>query len=267
MGARIRVVLRGLQRHRPKDHPGEPTRNSPKRKRNSTLRSLHCSHHWEGCCSGCLVDTNGQQMSKAARLRFIMLAIGFAISARVSAAHVSAADEIGDYQNLCDPEHGYATFQKQVACIKSQIERSFNKSDPEIQLYVMTADKLIDDVRAKRTTGSAARVDLQKVYLDLVREDAHVAQAEAQTERLRVEQARQETLQREAIRACVSNVKLQMLITTDSRKQLELLMLLNNENALVAQCERNPEWPSRLRQQTTTRCSNDGFGDFTCRSQ
>jgi hypothetical protein len=73
---------------------------------------------------------------------------------------VPTGNTIGDFQTACYAQSSRANFSQQVACIKGLISGSTNPShslsDPDVQLYVLTADKLVDDVQHKRITASAA---------------------------------------------------------------------------------------------------------------
>jgi hypothetical protein len=54
-----------------------------------------------------------------------------------------------------------------VAVVQSNpIRESLNTDSGNLRLYMLTADKLVDDVSRKQTTGAAARVELQKAYLE-----------------------------------------------------------------------------------------------------
>jgi hypothetical protein len=78
-------------------------------------------------------------------------------------------DGLAEIQAGCDANHGYNTFGSQVKCIKSGIQTSRSMANADsgvVQLYVLTADKLVDDVARKQITVAAARVELQRAYLD-----------------------------------------------------------------------------------------------------
>jgi len=101
---------------------------------------------------------------------------------------------IGIFQNVCDAGHGFKTFSKQVWCIKSLIARSGDyASQPEVKLYVLTADKLVEDVSAGRLSPAAGRVELQKTYMDVLERERAQAAREA-NERATAEQESQRAI-------------------------------------------------------------------------
>ena len=74
---------------------------------------------------------------------------------------VPSGQEIGAFQQVCDAAHGFKTFSKQVGCIKGLISSSgAYGTQPEVTLYVLTADKLVEDVRSGRLRSAEARVEL-----------------------------------------------------------------------------------------------------------
>jgi hypothetical protein len=96
-----------------------------------------------------------------------------------------ANQSIGTFQAECDAGHGFKTFNKQVGCIKDLIASSGPYGpQPEVMLYSLTADKLVEDVKAGRLRPAAARVELQKAYLEVLdREHARDAEQRAQVAR------------------------------------------------------------------------------------
>lgn len=82
----------------------------------------------------------------------------------------SPTDILAYIQAGCDVTHGYQTFSSQVTCIKndirlSQVLSAATVSD-DVQLYTLTADNLVDELGRKRISPTAARVELQKAFLD-----------------------------------------------------------------------------------------------------
>ena len=92
------------------------------------------------------------------------------ITSSVPAAATSSASEaLAKIQMGCDSPHGDKTLASQVKCIESGIRGSRALADTDsgnLRLYVLTADKLVDDVSRKQITVAAARVELQKAYLE-----------------------------------------------------------------------------------------------------
>jgi len=113
---------------------------------------------------------------------------------------VPSGQEIGAFQQVCDAAHGFKTFSKQVGCIKGLISSSgAYGTQPEVTLYVLTADKLVEDVRSGRLRSAEARVELQKAYLaELDREQARVAEQKAEIAREEERRAAAERERREA---------------------------------------------------------------------
>jgi hypothetical protein len=86
-----------------------------------------------------------------------------------AAATSSASEALAKIQMGCDSPHGDKTFASQIKCIESGIRGSRSLADTDsgnLRLYMLTADKLVDDVSRKQTTVAAARVELQKAYLE-----------------------------------------------------------------------------------------------------
>jgi len=81
-----------------------------------------------------------------------------------------AGDSLAKLQSECDAAHGYKTFGVEVKCIKNGIRVSQDLSattvSEEIQLYTLTADNLADEVSRKAVSPAAARVELQKAFLE-----------------------------------------------------------------------------------------------------
>jgi hypothetical protein len=87
-----------------------------------------------------------------------------------NAAESRAADALGQLQTKCDAAHGYKAFSSQVKCIKDGIHVSqefvATAISDDIQLYALTADNLVDEVGRKAISATAARVELQKAFLE-----------------------------------------------------------------------------------------------------
>jgi hypothetical protein len=121
---------------------------------------------------------------------------------------------IGDFQTACYAAE--SRFSQQVACIKGLMSSSTDpdnsQSNPDAQLYLLTADKLVDDVQHKRMTAPAARVELQRTYLDIrqrteaqraavQREEAAAARAAAEAQQRAREAEAQAQLERAQLQA------------------------------------------------------------------
>jgi len=119
-----------------------------------------------------------------------MLMIGAAIA--TPDLPVPRHDTLQDYENVCNETNGFTTFSMQVSCVKALVNEEssgfVSPRDPDTQLYLLTADKLVDDVNNKRATVAAARVSLQRALIEV--ESKH--QAEAQALRLQAETDRRE---------------------------------------------------------------------------
>jgi len=105
-------------------------------------------------------------------------------------------DILAKVQIECDTLHGYKTFGSQVKCVKEGIRASPDLSatiiSGDLQLYTLTADNLVDEVARKSITPSAARVELQKAFLEfrdrVNRQNAEVS-AKEDAARLQAQQA------------------------------------------------------------------------------
>jgi hypothetical protein len=193
---------------------------------------------------------------------------GLSIGFNASAAS-SAADLIGGFQNLCDVEHGYTTFTKQVACIKSEIASTGYKSDPHVQLYVFTADKLVEDVDKRRLSSPAARLELQKAYLELARTEKDEASIVAEKERSQQEAIDRKERDQSAIRNCISRAtaRVMSVAVNDSSLLPQLMLVAPNRQAVEANCARDPRWYESLpmpRRERVSQCEADGLGGLTC---
>jgi hypothetical protein len=122
-----------------------------------------------------------------------------ALVAQVAPASAQAPDQqdLGTFQGLCDANHGFKTFTKQVQCIKGMIGNSGDYGTrPEVVLYGLTADKLAEDVRAGRLRPADARIELQKAYLDALERQRATAAEEARQEEARQAADRAERAER-----------------------------------------------------------------------
>jgi hypothetical protein len=81
-----------------------------------------------------------------------------------------AGDSLARLRSECDVAHGYKAFSAEVRCIENGIRVSQDFSattvSDEIQLYTLTADNLVDEVGRKAMSPTAARVELQKAFLE-----------------------------------------------------------------------------------------------------
>jgi hypothetical protein len=119
-----------------------------------------------------------------------------------------AGDRLAKLQSECDAAHGYKTFGGEVKCIENgiRVSQGFSATtiSDEIHLYTLTADNLVDEVNRKAISPTAARVELQKAYLEFrdrvnrqnaeiaAREDAARSQAREAAASAKAEQQRQE---------------------------------------------------------------------------
>ncbi len=135
-------------------------------------------------------------------------------------------DTLQDYQNACNEANGFTTFSTQTACVKALVSESsdafLNSRDPDTQLYLLTADKLVDDIRNKRTTVAAARVSLQRALIEV--ESKH--QSEAQADRARAEADRRERLAANQ-RAAEASQRAQQMEMQAADQQRERVQAIN----------------------------------------
>jgi hypothetical protein len=211
--------------------------------------------------------------------------------------------DIAHFQVVCNADHGFKTFSKQVWCIKELIAHSGDYgSQPEVTLYALTADKLVDDVRTGRLSPAAARVELQRAYLEVLdRERAlgadqqaraareEQAQAAAEQERRAAAEAeaareaaehQQASERAAAVQNCIEQVRARQAALNRSQGALGQINqgLYGGTNpAAERNCSANPNAyqaiPLPPRQ---TRCSGDGYAypgstnmdvDLTCTTQ
>ncbi len=91
---------------------------------------------------------------------------------------VAGCAKVGDYQNQC--EQRYAKLSDVATCLDGNVRNDYRLSRAAApKLYVLTAKQLGQAVDEGQMTDTQARVELQKVYLDLQRQDA-TSQAELQ---------------------------------------------------------------------------------------
>lgn len=111
----------------------------------------------------------------------------------------SIARFIQESQDHCDKSHGFATFRKQAECVNTIVDTASSNADA--RLYRLTADKLVDDVSAKRVSVAAARVELQRLLVDMRAREV-TADSAAETARLlRQDQEARAVAERAAERA------------------------------------------------------------------
>jgi hypothetical protein len=120
----------------------------------------------------------------------------------------SAAVTLAQLQTECDAGHGYKTFSLEVKCIRGAIQMSQEFATPaisdDIRLYTLTADNLVDEVGRKAISSAAARVELQKAFLEFrdqvsrqnaeasARQDAARLQAQERAATAKAEQQREQ---------------------------------------------------------------------------
>jgi hypothetical protein len=83
---------------------------------------------------------------------------------------VNAEGRLSEIQDGCDAGHGFHTFGAQVECIENGIRASSSGVPANVsgvlQLYTLSAENLADEVNRKTISQGAARVELQKAFLD-----------------------------------------------------------------------------------------------------
>jgi len=129
-------------------------------------------------------------MNLVIRLGAAMLVTMTGVAVAVPATlPVPRHDTLQDYQDACVAQNGFKTFSAQVSCVKALAAES-NMDDPSTRLYLLTADKLLDDVRSNRATVPAARVELQRALID-----AQQRQQREHAEIVAIQNAKQEQWQ------------------------------------------------------------------------
>jgi hypothetical protein len=130
-----------------------------------------------------------------------------------------AVDALAQLQTECDAPHENKTFSSQVRCIRGgipQLSQEFAATaiSDDIQLYALTADNLVDEVGRKAISPTAARVELQKAFLefrDRVNRQNAEASARQDAARLQAQEvattAKAEQQRREDQRAAAEAVK------------------------------------------------------------
>lgn len=221
------------------------------------------------------------------------------------ARSANAGDILANIQAECEAAQGHSSFGSQVRCIKSGIQNAgglATADSGEVQLYVLTADKLIDDVARKQITVSAARVELQKTFLEFrertnhknaeaanrqnaVRLEAQAQQAENERRQAAAEaQARSES---EAQQIAAAQANTQMIAAVQNC----VALAYERQNALATSpnlsvrrsasgqqglrnfagvtmesaCQNNPNWYLTIPvAPTITNCQSMGLGNFSC---
>ena len=111
-----------------------------------------------------------------------------------------SGDALGDFQFYCFNNQKLPTFRLQVACLKNWIGKAVDSksqgSNPDVQFYLLTADKLLAEVQQHRRSSEAARSDLAKTLADI--EQRRRAESAAEDAR-QVDADRRRTEQREAL--------------------------------------------------------------------
>lgn len=203
-----------------------------------------------------------------------------------------AGDTLGKLQTECDAAHGYRAFSAEVKCVENGIRVSQDFSakavSEEIHLYTLTAENLVDEVGRKSMSSTAARVELQKAFLEFrdrlnrqnaetaAKEEAARLQAqqiaasaqaarEQENQRLLAAQAAAEDVQRaqdqEAQRAA------QQAALEQVREQCREGMQINHNGinyAGLAQCDADPYAYARIKH---INCSGNGTNQISCTEQ
>jgi hypothetical protein len=155
---------------------------------------------------------------------------------------IPTGNTVADFQVACyAASESFKAFSQQVSCIKRLLAASPNphhsSSNPDVQLYLLTADKLVDDVKHKRLTPAAARVELQRAYLDIRQRQASEAQEQAriaaERETAQQERARAEEQAREGERAQYAATVQQQAIA-EAAEQRCIQLATERQDALSA---------------------------------
>lgn len=196
-------------------------------------------------------------------------------------AESAQRETLDDVRESCSARWGWHGLVDQTQCMKRVMARSNNPTDPYINLYILEADKLIDDVRHKRISETDAGVELQKAYLDMLAREsaanesaARVAALQQQQEAERThmaaeararEQAAAEAAQRaqdqEAQRA------VQQAALEQVKEQCREGMQINHNGinyAGLAQCDADPYAYARIKH---INCSGNGINQISCTEQ
>lgn len=214
-------------------------------------------------------------------------------------------DTLANIQAECADAHGHGGFGSQVKCIKSGIQNSgglATADSGDVQLYVLTADKLVDDVARKHITVAAARVELQKAFLEFrertnrknadASNRAYTARLEAQAQQAEVQrrqaaadaEARAELAARQnaqaqadaqiaAIQNCVALAHERQQAAYERAQNPGVragLGLAFGGNTAETACQRDPNWyrtilvPPPVQR---SHCQSDLLGGYNCTSQ
>jgi hypothetical protein len=151
-------------------------------------------------------------------------------------------DGLAEIQASCDAAHGYKTFGSQVKCIKGGIQTSrslANADSGDAQLYLLTADKLVDDVVRKQITVAAAHVELQRAYLEfrdrIERSNAEIAENE-QAASFKAQRVRAEVERRQA--AADTEARTAEAVRQYAQTQANVQMMAAVQNCLALAYDR-----------------------------
>jgi hypothetical protein len=216
-----------------------------------------------------------------------------------------AADILANIQAECDAALGHSSFGSHVKCIKNGIQNSrglATADSGDVQLYVLTADRLMDDVARKQITVAAARVELQKAFLEFrertYRKTAeasnrqNAARLEAQAQQAEVERrqaaADAEARAAEAVRQYAqAQANAQMMAAVQNcvalaygrqnalatSPNLSVRSIANGQQGLrnfagvtmESACQKDPNWYLTIPvAPTITNCQSMGLGNFNC---
>ena len=126
-----------------------------------------------------------------------------------NAASIYSLNALSTLQKSCDSSNGFNTFRSQVSCFKRCLavvpDGPTSLMDVDNKLFILTAESLLEDIQGKRLTKAAARVELQKTYIEIRERQKAAADREVQSENERslqvVALAQQQQLEQEQRRA------------------------------------------------------------------
>jgi len=102
------------------------------------------------------------------------------VSLILAATAVSACTTLGQYQAQCEART--KLFPELAECIKAEIASSDSRrmqNNAGVRLYLLTAEQLSDRVRKGAISDLDARVELQKLYVELRSKEESAASARA----------------------------------------------------------------------------------------
>lgn len=210
----------------------------------------------------------------------------------------SVVDTILESQRSCDASRGYSTISKQIDCTKHRLIRRYEMNlqplDPNVELYIFTVDQMLEEISNGVRSEAAARVELQKTFLNIREREAIAIQSQQIVKAAELQREQQERERRDSEAAKLEETRQSaaalVLAAETSRREREAAVgfciaeVLRRQRAnpnqiqvaaenagrglggssIQKECAKNPDWFRSIADPVQTICQQNYIGRVTC---